>query len=72
MKITINTNEDLLKFVENDKVTIAEAVEVTNKFLNVYCSNEVKSKEELIIQVREFIEKYCYTNAERPFFMGIK
>ncbi len=71
MKITINTNEDLLKFVENDKVTIAEAVEVTNRFLNVYCSNEVKSKEVFIEMVKDFIDSWGNYDGEKPFFLDM-
>ena len=71
MTITINTYDDLLRFIQNDKVTISESVEVTNRFLNVYCSNEVKSREIFIETVKDYINKWGDYDGEKPFFLDM-
>ena len=47
MKFTINNTDDLLMFIDNENVTTQEAIEVTEKYLTVYCLFNTNKKGQL-------------------------
>ena len=68
LKININTYQDLIDFISRPDISDKNAVAVTNKFLNIYCSEDIGDRNEFIKKVKGFIEKYGHTN-EKPFFL---
>ena len=71
MKITINTYDDLLRFIQNDKVTIAEAVQVFNKFLNVFFLSAIPRNTAYSETVKDLISKWGDYDGEKSLFPDI-
>jgi hypothetical protein len=64
-KIRIESNEDLLKFVEREDVSLELAKRVTEKYLKVWSMSNTKG--EFIKGLKEHIQKYSDV-IERPIF----
>lgn len=65
--IRIETNEDLMAFIEDDKTTLQQAKKVVEVVLNVWVL--IEDKEELIVKCKEHIERFSNYAGERPIFL---
>lgn len=68
-QITINNTDELLRFIEQDNISIADASHVVKKALKVSIIIE-NTKEQLIEETRYYIDKYCQdSETQRPLFL---
>ena len=66
-KIEISSYKELIAVILIEDITLAEAEQITNKYLNVWCGDN-KSKNELTIKIKEFVETYGNTR-QKPLFL---
>lgn len=66
-KIEISSYKELIAVILTEDITLAEAEQITNKYLNVWCGDN-KSKNELTIKIKEFVETYGNTR-QKPLFL---
>jgi len=69
-QITINNTQELLQFIEQDRVCVSDAINIARNALNVNILAE-NTKELLIEETRYYIDNYCQDSKEykRPLFL---
>ena len=65
-KIRIESNEDLIKFIQRDDITLEAAMRISEKYLNAYGFAE--TKEQHIKDVKEYIKRFGNAPC-KPIFM---
>jgi len=68
MEVIIETNEDLINWLETENVPYGLMVEVVCKFLNIFIVFEL-TKPELIEATKKYVELYGDKECDKPLFL---
>lgn len=68
MKVQINTFNDLIDFIESTNLTLEHYDTIISNTLSLYVDIEELTKQNLIIELKEYWSKYKY-QLEKPLFL---
>lgn len=69
MKVQINTFTDLIDFIESANLTLEQYDTIVSNTLSLYIDIEELTKQNLIIELKEYWSKYKY-KLEKPLFLN--
>lgn len=73
MEIVINNFEELLKILNDPRVTLSQAIRITEVYCRVIVLDDKGDKASFLIQVDKYINEYEHlaSNYERPIFFNL-
>jgi hypothetical protein len=70
MELIISNFEDLKRILDDPRITLTQAIEISESFCRLIIIDDVINKTELSILLDQYIDKYEHlsSNFERPIF----